>query len=262
MGIPVLSGRTFRSSDRAGTERVVVMSEGLARRLWPDESAIGKRIYWGGTTGETRTVVGVTGNIRDVQLDAEPPMLFVPHGQVDVPAMTVVVRTPSGIGGITPVLREILRQLDPALPMPAIDEIGASRAEVAAGPRFNLSLLGAFAAIALVLAVTGVYAMLAFTVSSRRREIAVRLALGAGGPRIGRFVLRNGLGLAAVGVAAGSALAFGATRVLSNLLYGVEPTDPLTFAAAAAGLLSVAALACYLPARQASRLDPIEILRE
>jgi putative ABC transport system permease protein len=104
--------------------------------------------------------------------------------------------------------------------------------------------------------------MLAFTVSGRRREIAVRLALGAGGPRIARLVLRNGLGLAAVGVAAGSAAAFGVTRVLSNLLYGVEPTDPLTFAAAAASLLSVAALACYLPARQASRLDPIEILRE
>lgn len=263
MGIPVRSGRTFRSADRAGGERVVVMSEGLARRLWPGESAIGKRIYWGGTSGRTRTVVGVTGDIRDVQLDAEPPpMLFVPHAQVDVPGMTLVVRTPPGITGVVAAIREILRELDAALPAPAVYEIGVSRAEVAAGPRFNLSLLGAFALIAVVLAATGVYAMLAFTVSERRREIAVRLALGASGPRIARLVLRSGLGLAVVGVVAGSAAAFGVTRVLSSLLYGVEPTDPLTFAAAVASLLSVAALACYLPARQASRLDPMGILRE
>jgi putative ABC transport system permease protein len=263
MGIPVLSGRTFRAEDRDGAERVVVMSESLARRLWPDESALGKRIYWGGTTGRTRTVVGVTGDIRDVQLDAEPPpMLYVPHAQVGVPAMTIVVRTAAAYAGITPAIREILRELDGALPAPAIYEIGASRTAVAAGPRFNVSLFGAFAAIALVLAATGVYATLAFTVLERRREIAVRLALGASGPRMARSVLRNGLGLAAVGVAAGSVAARAVTRMLASLLYGVEPTDPVTFAAAAASLLVAAALACYLPARQASRLDPIAILRE
>ena len=97
MGIPVLSGRTFADSDRAGAERVVVVSASLARRLWPGESAIGKRIYWGGTTGRTRTVIGVSGDIRDVQLEAEPaPMLFLPHAQVDLPAMTIVVRSASG----------------------------------------------------------------------------------------------------------------------------------------------------------------------
>ena len=263
MGIPVLSGRAFQSTDHAGGERVVVMSDGLARRLWPNESAIGKQIYWGGTTGRTRTVVGVTGDIRDIQLDAEPtPMLFLPHAQVDMPAMTIVVRTPSALATITPAVRQILREMDAAMPAPPIYEIDASRAEVAAGPRFNVSLFAAFAAIALVLAVTGVYAMLAFTVSERRREIAVRLALGASGTRMAGAVLRNGLGLAAIGVAAGSIAAFGVTRVLSSLLYGVEPTDPLTFAAAAASLLGAAALACYLPARQASRLDPTAILRE
>jgi ABC-type antimicrobial peptide transport system permease subunit len=190
-------------------------------------------------------------------------MLFVPHAQVDVPGMTIVVRTPSGITGVAAPIRELLRELDAALPAPALYEIGVSRAEGAAGPRFNLSLLGAFAVIAVVLAVTGVYAMLAFTVSERRREIAVRLALGASGPRHARLVLRKGLGPTdGGGVAAGTAAAFGVTRVLSSLLYGVEPTDPLTFAAAAALLLFVAALACYLPARQASRLEPIDILRE
>ncbi len=263
MGIPVLRGRTFRAEDRDGAERVVLVSQSLARRLWPGESAVGRRIYWGGTTGRTRTVVGVVGDIRDVQLDAAPtPMLFVPHAQVDVPAMTLIVRTPAGLTGVAPAVRAILRELDPALPAPAVFAIGASRAEGAAGPRLNLSLLGAFALVALVLAVTGVYAMLAFTVSEQRREIAVRLALGASGPRIARLVLRTGLGLAVLGVGVGSAAALLVTRVLSSLLYGVEPTDPLTFGAAAAILLAVAALACYLPARQASRLEPMAVLHE
>lgn len=263
MRIPVLSGRTFTAADREGSERVVVVSAGLARRLWPGEPAIGRRIYWGGTTGSTRTVIGVSGDIRDTQIDAEPtPMLFLPHAQIPVPSMTILVRTPDVMTGAAAALRDAVRDLDPTLPAPAIDVIRTSHAEVAAGPRFNLTLLGAFAAIAVVLAVTGVYAMLAFTVSERRRELAVRLALGASGTRVARLVLGSGLAMAAAGVAVGTAAAFGATRVLSGLLYGVEPTDPLTFAAAAAGLTAVAALACYLPARQASRLDAMAVLRE
>ena len=263
MSIPVLAGRTFEPADQDGAERVVVVSDSLARRLWPGESAVGKRIYWGGTTGRTRTVIGVAGDIRDVRLEAEPPpMLFVPHAQVPLPAMTVVVRTPLDVASIAPGMREALRQLDPALPAPSIHEIRASRANAAAGTRFNLSLIGAFALIALVLAVTGVYAMLAFTVLERRREMAVRLALGASPTRIASLVLRTGLGLALAGVAAGTVAALAATRVLSSLLYGVEPTDPVTFTAAALGLLAVAALASFLPARQAARLDPLAVLRE
>jgi hypothetical protein len=263
MRIPILAGRTFEASDGADTERVVVVSEGLARRLWPGESPIGRRIYWGGTSGRTRTVIGVSADIRDMRLEAEPPpMLFVPHAQVELPAMTVVVRTALGTEAVAPALREALRAVDPALPAPTLYEIRESQAEAAAAPRFTLSLLGAFALIALVLAVTGVYAMLAFAVAERRREIAVRMALGASGPRIARLVLQSGLGLAAIGVGAGSLAALVATRALSSLLYGVEPTDPATFAAAAAGLLGAAALACYLPARQAVRVDPMALLRE
>jgi predicted permease len=263
MGIPVSSGRTFTSSDRPGGERVVVVSESLARRLWPGESPLGKRIFWGGTTGRTRTVVGVVGDIRDVQLEAEPPpMLFLPHAQVDLPSMTIVARTPQGATSVAPALRGILRELDPALPAPSIDDIERSLTETATGHRFNLSLLGAFAVAALVLAVTGVYAMLAFTVVERRREIAVRQALGADGARIARLVLLNGLTLTVAGVAAGAIAAFAASRLLSSLLYGVAPTDPLTFAAASSVLILSALLACLLPARQAMRLDAIAVLRE
>jgi putative ABC transport system permease protein len=234
-----------------------------ARRLWPGESAIGKQIYWGGTTGRPRTVVGVSGDIRDVQLDAEPtPILFVPHSQVELPGMTLIVRTSPGTTGVAPAIREVLRLMDPGLPAPPVYDIAASRAEVAAGPRFNLSLLAAFAGIGIVLAATGVYAMLAFGVSERRREIAVRLALGADPPRIARLVLGSGFKLAGAGIAAGTVAALGVTRLLSGLLYGVQPTDPLTFVAAAGTLLAVAMLASYLPARQASGVDPAAILRD
>ena len=263
MGIPVLSGRPFADSDRDGAERVVIVSASLAQRLWPGESAIGKRIYWGGTTGRTRTVVGVSGDLRDTQLEAAPALtLFLPHAQVDLRGMTIVLRSRQDFETVAPELRAVLRQMDPMLAASSIQAVAESHAALAIGPRFNLSLLGAFAIIALVLAVTGVYAVLAFTVAERRREIAVRVALGATGPSIARLVLRNGLGLTAVGVAAGSVAALGATRVLSGLLYDVAPTDPLTFASAAGVLLMVAAVASYLPARQASRIDAITALRE
>jgi len=261
MGIPVLAGRTFADSDRNGAERVVVVSESLARRLWPGESPIGKRIYWGGMSGRTRTVIGVSGDIRDVQLDAEPPpILFVPHAQVDVPLLTIVIRTPEPVEQIAPAIRQSLRDLDAGLPAPPIYRLAGSRAQATMAPRFNLSLLAAFATIALVLAVTGVYAMLAFMVSERRREMAVRLALGASGPQIARLVLRTGLQLSLLGVTLGIGGAVAATELLSRLLYGVEPTDPLTFTAAAVALLAAAAVASYVPARQASRLDAAAVL--
>jgi hypothetical protein len=263
MRIPLLEGRAFGPADRDGAERVVIVSRALAERLWPGEWAVGKRIYWGGTTGRTRTVVGVAGDIRDAQLEAEPPpMLFLPHAQLELPAMTIVARTSDDLPRVAQALRDVVRVMDSTLPAPSIQEIAANRSELAAGPRFNLYLLGAFAAIALVLAVTGVYAMLSFAVAERRREMAVRLALGASASRIARLVLRNGLTLTIAGIAAGTAASLASTRLLASLLYGVEPTDPLTFAAAASFLMLAALLACYLPARQAARLEAITVLRE
>ena len=263
MGIPVLSGRTFGPGDYAGSERVVVISRTLANRLWPGGDAVGKRVYWGGTTGRTRTVIGVTGDIRDVRLEAEPgPMLFVPHAQVDLPAMTIVMRTPLDVAALAPALRALVRDLDAALPAPGVQPIGTSRAEASAGPRFNLALLSAFAAIALALAISGVYAMIAFGVAERRREIAVRLALGATARAITSLILRSGFAPAVMGVAAGTVAAFALSRVLTSQFYGVGSTDPVTFAAAAAALLAAAAVACYLPARRAARLDPVAILHE
>lgn len=263
MQIPILRGRAFQDSDRAGAERVIVISDSLARRLWPGSSAVGRRVYWGGTTGRTRTVIGVAGDIRDVKLEAEPPpLVFVPHAQVDLPSMTIIVRTATGITGVLPDIRQVLQKVDSRLPPPLIEAVDASRADATGAPRFHASLLATFASIAVVLAITGVYAMLAFAVAERRREIAVRLALGASRGRIARLILRDGLALAAAGVLCGTVAALAITRVMSNLLYGVAPTDPLTFALAAATLLATATVACYLPARQASRVDPACVLRD
>ena len=266
-----MSGRTFVDADHAGSERVVVDHRSLARRLWPDGDAVGKRVYWGGTSGRTRTVIGVTGDIRDVQLEVEPgPILFVPHAQVDVPAMTVVIRTSLDAAHMAQALRAVVRDVDAELPAPPVQRIGANLVGASAGPRFNMALLAAFAGIALALAVSGVYAMLAFGVAERRREIAVRLALGASADGITALILRSGLALALAGVAVGTRRGLAMTRVLTSLLYGVEATDPLTFAAAAVLLLAAAAAACYVsgapggaagPARHSPDVAPREFRR-
>jgi predicted permease len=263
MRIPVLAGRTFDAGDRADSPRVVLVSRSLAGRLWPGHDAVGKRIYWGGTGGRTRTVVGVTEDIRDVRLDREaPPMLFVPHAQVDLPTMTLVVRTSLAQAGLAPALRSVLREMDAALPAPEVIALDAALAASSAGARFNLWLLGVVAAIALALAITGVYATMAFTVAERRREMAVRLALGASPRQIVRLIVRVGLGVAIAGIVAGTALALASTKVLATLLYDVAPTDPGSFGASAVVLLAAAALACYLPARRAANLDPSGVLRD
>jgi putative ABC transport system permease protein len=155
----------------------------------------------------------------------------------------------------------MLKEMDAALPAPAVEPVSASRAASAAGQRFNLALLVSFAAIGLALAASGIYAMLAFTVAERRREIGVRVALGADRRTIAALVLREGFTVSVAGIAAGSVAALAVTRVLEGLLFEVDPADPITFAIVTAGLLLVALLACYLPARQATKVDPVTVLR-
>lgn len=261
IGVPLVAGRDFEAGDRAGGERVVVVSRSLARMLWPDGNAVGRRIFWGGTTGRPRTVVGVVADFQDVQLEAAgAPMLFVPHAQVDLPGMTVLVRTPLDAGSVVPALRDAVRGLDPALPAPDVHLVSASRSAAAAGSRFNAALLGSFAAIAFVLALTGVYGMLSFTAVERRRELAVRMALGATGRQIVHLLLVRGVSLTAAGAILGLGLSAALTRVLRSMLFEITPTDPLTFAAASVALIAAATVACYLPARRAAEADPLTVL--
>jgi predicted permease len=261
-GVPVVAGRAFTRDDRDGGAPVVIVSEGLAARLWPGQDAVGRRILWGGLTGRPRDVVGVAGDIRDFALDAEAlPMLFLPHAQVPLPSMTLLVRS-TRPEALSPAIRAEIRRMDAGLPVPDVTRVEDNRARAFAGPRFNAWLLGAFAVIAVGLAVTGVYAMLAFAIGERRREIAVRLTLGARPSTIVRMVVGEGMRMTVAGLAAGLVAAAWLTRYLGALLFDVGATDPATFTAVAVALIVLALAASLIPARAASRMNPLEGLRE
>ena len=261
LNIPLLRGQLF-SEDAGDGPRPTVITETLARRLWPDEDPIGKRLFWGGTDGEPFTVVGVVGDYRDVQLEADPPpTMFIHFDQLPMPGMTLLVRTAGEVTGTAAAIRQQIWANDPNLPISTIQPLERNRTEAVATPRFNTLLLGTFAAVALLLAAIGIYGVMAFSVAQRTREIGVRLALGARPGSVSRMVLRHAATLAILGVGVGLGGAWALTRVLEVLLYDVAPTDAVTFATVALLLGSVMLLAAYLPARRAARVDPMVALR-
>jgi len=263
MGIPLLHGRVLADADGASSEQPVVITRSMASRLWPGESALGKRLFWGGTDGVPRTVVGVVGDIRDVQLDAEPePIMFIPYSEVPVPGMTLIVRTSGGRSSVAAAVRREIQAEDRQLPLPEIRSISENRAAAVAEPRFRMLLLGGFAAAALLLATLGVYGVMAFAVRQRTREIGVRIALGAHARRVFALVLRQGMMLAGIGVLLGLVGALAFTRVLQSLLFGISATDPAVLIAVALLLGVVTMIGAYLPARRAARIDPVVALRE
>jgi predicted permease len=262
MGIPLLQGRVLTESDGAASEQPVVITRSMAGRLWPGEDAIGKRLFWGGTGGTPHTVVGVVGDIRDVQLDAEPePLMFLPYGEVPVPGMTLVIRARGSGSSVAAAVRGAIRTADRQLPLPEISSLSENRAAAVAQPRFRMLLLGGFAAAALLLATLGVYGVMAFAVTQRTREIGVRIALGAHARRVFALVLKQGLVLAGLGVLVGLGGALMITRVLQSLLFGISATDPLVLTAVAILLGVVTMIGAYLPARRAARIDPAIALR-
>ena len=259
--IPLLAGRTFTRSDRDGAEPVAVISRGLADRLWPHEDAIGRRFYWGGLDGRPRLVVGVVGDVRDTRLDVPAsPVVYVPYAQVPMEGMTLLVRSRAGVPGIAEEIRQAVRALDPALPLDDMQTLDANRNRAVSAPRFRVVMLGTFGALALALAAVGLYGTVAFTVSQRTREIAIRMALGAQPGQIVRPFFRNGAALALAGAAAGFAIAWVAAGLLRALLFETPPRDPGAFLTAAAVLVAIAILASYLPARRATQVDPIAAL--
>ncbi len=262
--IPLLEGRYFDDQDLPGMTRVVVVDERMANELWPGQSAIGKRIRFGDqtTTSDWETVVGVVGQVKQYALDADARIAFYrPHTQQPARQLYVTVRTagdPAALGG--PV-RDAIRGLDPDLPIFRMKTMRARVDESLARRRFLMTLLSLFAAVAAALAAIGIYGVMAYLVSQGTREMGIRIALGASPASIQRLVIRQGLLVGLVGVTAGLSGAFALTHLLDSLLFGVEPTDPLTFAAIAAALLAVALAASYVPARRAAGTDPIVALR-
>ena len=263
LGIALRHGRVFSADDRAGATPVVVINESMARRLWPGEDAVGKRFtvsFMGPPV--TREVIGVVGDVRQEGLDAEPqPGLFLPHAQVPTGAITFTLRTAGDAGALLSAVKREIWAVNPALPVSSEATMEQLLDASLRERRFHLTLLGAFAAVAIVLAAVGIYGVVSYTASERTREIGVRVALGAQARDVLSLVLRQGIVLALGGVLLGLSTAALLTRVLRTMLFGVAPLDPLTFAAGGATVLLVAATATLVPARRAARGDPIIALR-
>lgn len=264
MKIPLLRGRHFTERDRADARQVAIIDETLARQYFPGEDPIGKRVTFEGTDENPiwREIVGVVGAIRHKGLDAElKGQLYYPHAQSTAGFMSIVVRTANDPASLTSAVRGAVRAVDKDQPVYGVRTMGEVLNNSVAQKRFSMFLLTIFAGVALVLAAVGIYGVMAYTVSARTNEMGIRIALGARSIDILRLVVGQGMILALAGVAFGLVAAFGVTRVMSSLLYGVSATDPLTFAAIALLLTGVALLACYIPARRATKVDPMVALR-
>jgi putative ABC transport system permease protein len=264
MGIRLLRGRTFQESDAEGGQPVAVVSEGAARRLWGGQDPIGQRLT-GGMLANGSLVVGVVADVKQDGVDAaglatRRLQIYRPYLQQALPFAALAVRTREGAAPVAPALRREIAALDRQLPLD-LGTLEGRLADQLAARRFNLTLLGMFALLALALAAIGLYGVLSYAVVERTHEIGVRMALGAQRERVRRLVLGQGLALAAAGAAAGLALALAAGRLLRGSLYGVAAADPVTFAAIPLLLLAVATLAAWLPAWRATRVDPMIALR-
>jgi putative ABC transport system permease protein len=267
MGIPLLRGRDITPRDLPDTPQVVIINDALSRKYWPNSDSMGKRISFSRRNPKWYEIVGVVGNIKHRGLDIEDkPEFYIPFQQplfadANIPPMFVVVRTQGDPGSVAAVVRNEVATLDPDQPVSNLMTMEQRISDSVAPRRFNMFLLGLFATLALILAAIGIYGIMAFSVGQRTHEIGVRMALGARSSDVLKLVLRNGLVLALVGIVIGLAIAFIATRVLSTLLYGVSATDPVTFVVEASLLAFVALLACYIPARRATKVDPLVALR-
>jgi putative ABC transport system permease protein len=261
--IPLREGRLFGAEDRAGAQPAVVINETTARRYWPNESPVGKRIKIGDPTNAWLNVVGVVGDVRHYGLDKPANMqVYLPHQQKPSQQMTIVVRSSSADAeSQINAVRAQVWAVDKDQPVYAIKPMKEYVADSVAQRRFSMWIVAIFASVALVLAVVGIYGVMSYTVAQRTREIGLRMALGARGADILKLVVGQGMALTLAGVATGIVLAFAVTRVMSSLLFGVSAADPLIFSAVPVLLTSVALLACYLPARRATKVDPMVALR-
>jgi putative ABC transport system permease protein len=266
MGIPLLRGRLFDHRDGADTPPVAVISQSLAQAQWPGQDPLGKQIEYGNMDLDMRpiTIVGVVGDVRDTSLDVKPaPTFYVDFRQRPnaVNSFTVVIHTSRPATAIVPIARSIEQGLRSDLPV-RFDTIDHVIAASVADRQFNLLLLGAFALTALIVALMGVYGVVAYLVSQRTKEIGIRMALGAQTSDVVRMIAGEGLKIIIVGAAVGVAGALALTRLLQSLLFGVSAADPTTFIAASLLILAAGLTACYVPARRAARIDPIAALRE
>lgn len=262
MRVPLKHGRLFSSADRLGAPRVVVINEAAARAIFPDENPIGKRVAVGqGGFGDGAEVVGVVGDVRQSVESPAQPDVYLPYAQSPRPGMIVFVRTLVDPSAIANDVRRAIHDVAPRYPIYDAQLMITRAAAATAQTRFNAVLLGLFATTALLLAVVGIYGVISLSVASRTRELGIRFALGADQRRVRTLVVREGLVLVAVGSAIGLAAALVSTRALQSLLYDLRPTDPVTYVGIFALLAAAGTAASWIPARRASRVDPVVALR-
>jgi putative ABC transport system permease protein len=264
MRIPLLRGRDVSPADTATAPQVLLIGETTARRMWPGEDPIGKRVKVGGVDKPWWTVVGVTGDVHHVGLDAVPDMqMYIPHQQWPFPdgLMVFVIRTAGTPTAISSAAQQAIHSIDTTQPISRIMPLESYVGLSVQGRKFALILIGAFAAIALALSLVGIYGVTAYSAAQRTREIGIRIALGARRGELLRLLLRQGMLLVVCGVIAGVIASLALTRFLATMLFAVQPTDLLTFSSVVLVLVGVSAAACFLPARRAMRVDPMVALR-
>ena len=266
MNIPILKGRAFTPQDDFNAPRKVMINQALAQRDFPNEDPVGKRVAFRNPEPNTQPdwfeIIGVTANVRSLDLreDAEPELYFASK-QDAFPQVAIVVRSTVEPSSLGTALREAVAQVDATVPVSEVKTMEHIVSESVTQPRFNLFLLGMFSTVALLLSVAGIYGVTAYTVTQRTHELGIRIALGAQIGDVLRMILGQGMAVIGVGIVIGLAAAFGLMRLMKSLLFGVTATDPLTFAGITVVLIAAGLLACYLPARRATKVDPLEALR-
>jgi putative ABC transport system permease protein len=268
LGIPLIRGRGFTPSDEAGAPRVTVISETAARRFWPDQDPIGQRVWFGGGSNfdspeRSAEIVGIVGDVVYRPLDRDPNFasFYTPYRQFTYAPRMVFLRTTGDPMEVVPDVRDAIATVDPELALQDVQPLTELMSGSWARHRFDAMLFGGFGIAALLLAASGIFAVLAYAVTTRTREFGIRIALGADAGRVLRQVLREGMVFPVLGLLLGVGGAFAVTRVLRASLYEISPMEPRVLLAMAALLLAVAVAACLGPAWRATRADPIEALR-
>jgi putative ABC transport system permease protein len=264
-GTPLLRGRTFRDSDTDDAPAVTVISRAMADKYWPGVDALGQQVALGSSKYPTATIVGIVADVKRLSLREQPgPEMYVPYTQKVYPSlltMNVIVRSQVEPSALTGMVRRAIASVDPELPLAKVETLAEVVNDSLAQPRFSLLLMAAFGGLALLLAGVGLYGVISYSVAQRTQEIGIRMALGASRRNVFAVVVGQGGRMAALGIGLGLGAALAATRTMASYLYGVEPTDGLTLALVCLLLASVAMLACYLPARRATKVDPMVALR-
>jgi putative ABC transport system permease protein len=266
LGVSIIKGRDFTERDGENAPGVIIVNQAFARKFFPNEDPIGKRIKPGISAGEKkpewREIVGVVSDVRNRNLSSDlREGYFIPEAQIPFNQMTMIVRTTNDPHGLITAVQNEVHSMDQEVPVFGVKTMDEYISATVAAPRFNATLLVVFAAVALVLTIVGLYGVMSYSVAQRTNEIGIRMALGAQSGDVLRLIVSQGFKLVLLGLGLGLAGAFALMSIISSLLFGVTWKDPLTFAIVAVLLAFVALLACYIPARRATRLDPLDALR-